>query len=125
MPRTRDFLSVAIWRGVLFAVAHFALAALTAAQAAESCTEPRPNQEVDGSCTYEPGTKTTTCKITKPVVTQSMTEYDGTFHPHVFEAYCKDAVLRRDGIQIPGIGRPPLGNELACPQGPANITGDP
>ena len=63
-------------------------------------------EELTSSCTDNPSTNTTTCRIDNPIVTERMTEYDGAFHPEIFEAFGQCNIFgcnQRFGINLPGI----------------------
>lgn len=63
-------------------------------------------QDPTSICTDDPATNTTTCRIDNPIVTQRMTEYDGAFHPEIFEAFGNCNIFgcnRRFGVNLPGI----------------------
>ena len=63
-------------------------------------------QDPVSNCTNDPATNTTTCRIDNPLVTQRMTEYDGAFHPELFEAFGHCSLFgcnQRFGVSLPGI----------------------
>jgi len=63
-------------------------------------------QDPTSICTDDPASNTTTCRIDNPIVTQRMTEYDGAFHPEIFEAFGNCNFFecnRRFGVNLPGI----------------------
>ena len=63
-------------------------------------------QAPTASCSDDPATNTTTCRIDAPLVTQRITEYDGAFHPESFTAdgNCNFFGCNQHfGVSLPGI----------------------